>query len=128
MAKSKRKGSFVFDFTKYNQLMKLGLCNGAVDGNSVCIEAAVCIALGETKDPDEYTEKELDEGVEPDYEPSCVNEQLSTFKVDINDSPGWESDVARTKALKLIGVAQLGTKDKKAFNYKEFYKILNNLF
>ena len=58
----------------------------------MCVEAAVCFALG------------LPHGDEP----SCVSPALRRLKIRLNDSK-WSSNEARAKGLRRLGLAQLGS-------------------
>jgi hypothetical protein len=59
---------------------------------AMCVEAAVCFALGE---------KHGDE-------PSCVHPALRAFKIGINDAV-WSSPQARANGLRRLALAQLGS-------------------
>ena len=59
----------------------------------MCVEAAVCFALG------------LPHGDEPD----CVAPSLRTFKIGLNDL-NWSSNQARTDGLQELALLQLGSK------------------
>jgi hypothetical protein len=79
---------------KVLEVVDAGLCSGKgipVPGQ-MCVEAAVCYALGEPHSD----------------EPSCVSPALRRFKIRLNDSE-WSSNEARTKGLRRIAIAQLGT-------------------
>lgn len=70
-------------------------------GGAVCIEAAICEALG------------LPHGDDP----GCVAEVVRGFKIRLNDS-NWSTPMARAAGLRDLGIAQLGTRgmlDNKAF-------------
>src|SRR3989449_8977757 len=58
----------------------------------MCVEAAVCFALGEPHGD----------------EPSCVGAAVRAFKIRLNDAR-WSSNAARTKGLRELAVAQLGS-------------------
>jgi hypothetical protein len=60
---------------------------------SMCVEAAVCYALGQHGD-----------------EPSCVARTLRSLKIQLNDS-AWSSNEARAKGLRRLALAQLGSAD-----------------
>ncbi len=60
----------------------------------MCVEAAVCFALGEP-----HGDK-----------PTCVSPVLRQFKIALNDKE-WSSNAARAQGLRRIAVAQLGTRD-----------------
>ena len=65
---------------------------GEAKAGSLCIEAAICLALGEP-----HSDR-----------PSCVAEPDREFAIRINDAP-WSSPEARAKALLPLALAQLGT-------------------
>jgi hypothetical protein len=71
-----------------------GLCSGV--GNPVpgqmCVEAAVCYALG------------LPHGDDP----ACVSPALRSFKIKLNDAR-WSSKQARAKGLRRLALIQLGS-------------------
>jgi len=74
---------------------------GKPQPGQMCVEAAVCYALGLPHDDD----------------PGCVDESIRSLKIRINDS-NWSSNIARAKGLRKLAVLQLGTKDN--FNSVEF--------
>jgi hypothetical protein len=71
---------------------------GLIDGigqpvpGQMCVEAAVCYALG------------LPHGDDP----QCVSQALRGLKIRLNDSM-WSSDTARAKGLRRLGLIQLGS-------------------
>jgi hypothetical protein len=75
-------------------LVDQGLVSGV--GNPIpgqmCVEAAVCFALG------------LPHGDDP----ACVSRALRSLKIRLNDSR-WSSNEARAKGLRRLAVAQLGS-------------------
>ena len=74
---------------------------GEPEPGKMCVEAAVCYALG------------LPHGDDP----GCVSSALRSLKIRLNDSD-WSSDDARAGGLKRLSVAQLGSKgalDDRAF-------------
>ena len=77
---------------KVLEVVDAGLVSGV--GNPIpgqmCVEAAVCYALG------------LPHGDDP----KCVSPALRSLKIRLNDS-GWSSDEARAKGLRRLAVAQL---------------------
>jgi hypothetical protein len=81
--------------TKLLEIVDAGLVNGV--GNPIpgqmCVEAAVCFALG------------LPHGDDP----KCVEPTLRSLKIRLNDSR-WSSDQARAKGLRRLAVVQLGSK------------------
>ena len=87
---------------KVLSVVDAGLVNGmglAAPGH-MCVEAAVCYALG----------------IAHSDEPPCVGAAVRRFKINLNDSQ-WSSDAARTKGMRLLAIAQLGsdTIDQRAF-------------
>src|SRR2546428_1654802 len=70
----------------------------------MCVEAAVCFALGEPHGD----------------EPSCVGAAVRAFKIRLNDAR-WSSDAARTKGLRELAVAQLGSD---TISQRQFAKLL----
>jgi hypothetical protein len=84
-------------------IVDAGLVKGV--GNPVpgelCIEAAVCLALGEPHGD----------------EPSCVSPALRAFKISLNDA-AWSSPMVRAAGLRRLAVAQLGTAD--TLDHSEF--------
>ena len=87
---------------KVLQTVDAGLVSGV--GNPVpgqmCVEAAVCYALGQPHGD----------------EPKCVGSAVRRFKIRLNDSC-WPSDQARTTGMRKLAIAQLGsdTIDQSAF-------------
>jgi hypothetical protein len=84
-----------------------GLVSGV--GNPVlgemCVEAAVCFALGE---------KHGDQ-------PTCVHPALRVFKIGLNDA-GWSSPQSRANGLRRLALAQLGS--NAAFDVSDFARRL----
>jgi hypothetical protein len=74
------------------EVIDAGLSKGLGDRipGQMCVEAAVCYALG------------LPHGDEPD----CVDTALRGLKIRLNDGP-WSSNMARAKGLRRLGLAQL---------------------
>jgi len=81
-----------------------GLCFGLGDPipGQMCVEAAVCFAMGEKH------------GDHPD----CVDSDLADFKISLNDKDDWETDKKRANGLRELAIAQLGTSSN--FDYREF--------
>lgn len=79
---------------RLDTLLKRGLCKGlgSADGQ-MCIEAAICQALGEPFAA----------------EPKCVAPAVRRYKIRINDSMRWKSAGSRAEALRDIGIAQIGS-------------------
>src|SRR4051812_17912065 len=67
---------------------------GVQEEGKMCIEAAVCFALG------------LPHGDNP----PCVGENVRDFKISLNDCK-WPSDRARTKGMRKLAIAQLGSNE-----------------
>lgn len=90
---------------KVLQTIDAGLCTGAgvPEPGKMCVEAAVCYALG------------LPHGDNP----SCVSPALRSLKIRLNDC-SWSSNEARAKGLRRLGLAQLGSKD--TLDEKEFVR------
>jgi hypothetical protein len=83
-----------FDVKKFDGILARGLSTGLGEqGSQVCIEAAVCEALG------------LPHGDDP----GCVANSVRSFKIRLNDSR-WSSEKARAAGLRDLGLAQLGSK------------------
>jgi hypothetical protein len=83
----------MIDVKKYDAILSRGLCKGiGKQGSQVCIEAAICEALGLPHDDD----------------PKCVSKAVRKYKIAINDA-NWSSPEARAKGLRDIGLAQLGS-------------------
>jgi hypothetical protein len=83
-----------FDVQKYHQILDRGLSLGLGEqGRQVCIEAAICEALG------------LPHGDDP----KCVAASVRRFKIRLNDSTRWSSPMARANGLRDLGLAQLGS-------------------
>ena len=78
----------------------------------MCVEAAVNYAMG------------LPHGDSP----QCVGRSVRDFKIDLNDSY-WSSDEARTKGLRKLAIAQLGsdTLDQKEFTEKLGYRCMTTV-
>jgi hypothetical protein len=79
---------------KVRDTVRAGLVAGVGDPEpgKMCVEAAVCFALG------------LPHGDEP----ICVSPALRRFKIPLNDAP-WSSTQARAKGLERLALAQLGS-------------------
>jgi len=75
-------------------IVDAGLCRGVGEPTpgKMCVEAAVCYALGEPHGD----------------QPSCVAEPDRRFKIKLNDAD-WSSDAARAKGLRRVAIMQLGT-------------------
>ena len=82
--------------TKVLSIVDAGLIMGVgvAEPGKMCVEAAVCYALGEP-----HGDK-----------PTCVGPAVRNFKIRLNDSR-WSSDTARAKGLRRIAIAQLGSNE-----------------
>jgi hypothetical protein len=82
--------------TKVLELVDYGLVSGLgkPEPGSMCVEAAVCYALG------------LPHGDDP----QCVSPALRSLKIALNDS-SWSSKYTRAAGMRRLAVAQLGSKD-----------------
>jgi hypothetical protein len=76
------------------EIINAGLVSGLGNAKAghLCVEAAICLAMGES-----HSDR-----------PSCVAEPDREFAIGINDAP-WSSTEARAKALLPLALAQLGT-------------------
>ncbi len=81
---------------KVLETVDAGLSNGLgkPEPGQMCVEAAVCYALG------------LPHGDEP----GCVSASVRKFKIRLNDS-SWSTNEARAKGLRRLALAQLGSKN-----------------
>src|ERR1700688_4407880 len=77
-------------------MVDAGLCSGvgAPIPGKMCIEAAVCFAMGEPHGD----------------EPSCVSKALRAFKIRLNDSR-WSSNEKRAKGMRRLALIQLGSSE-----------------
>ena len=90
----------------------LGFGLGSKPGD-FCVEQCVSIAEAKAEDPD------LDiEGCEFSDGPTCVDSDLRSFKINLNDDLNFSSNKDRASALRRIAVAQLGTAKK--FDLQQF--------
>ena len=80
--------------TKVRDIVDAGLVHGMGDPEpgKMCVEAAVCFALG------------LPHGDHPE----CVSPALRQLKIGLNDR-AWSSPLARAAGLRRLAVAQLGS-------------------
>jgi hypothetical protein len=93
---------------KVLEVVDAGLSGGMgfpVPGH-MCVEAAVCYALGQPHGD----------------EPECVNDAVRRFKIELNDAK-WSSNKARAQGMRRLAIAQLGTNDK-FFDEKKFVDVL----
>ena len=95
---------------KVLETVDAGLVSGLGEATpgSMCVEAAVCYALG------------LPHGDDP----KCVSPVLRSLKIRLNDS-SWSSKEARALGLRRLALAQLGSKD--ALDDKEFTRRIVDL-
>ena len=94
---------------RLNELLDAGLVQGVgvpVPGE-MCVEAAVCYALG------------LPHGDDP----GCVVDSVRRLKIILNDSHVWQSNVFRAEGLRRLAIAQLGSLD--TVDEKEFVNRLH---
>ena len=79
---------------RLTEIINAGLVSGLGEAKagSLCIEAAICLTMGEP-----HSDR-----------PSCVAEPDREFAIRINDAP-WSSAEERAKALLPLALAQLGT-------------------
>ena len=88
---------------KYCEINSRGFSYGMGEPyGQMCVEAAVCTALGLPFGDD----------------PQCVEEAVRSFKIRLNDAP-WSTEEARAEGLKLLGIAQVGSLG--VVSGKEFY-------
>ncbi len=82
---------------------------GVPKPGQMCVEAAVCYALG----------------LPHNDEPPCVDMQVGEHKIGVNDLR-WSTKKERAKGLRKLSIAQLGT-NKPGFDYNKFesYLVLN---
>ena len=94
--------------SKLNATIDAGLSAGlgTPEPGKMCVEAAVCYALG----------------LPHSDNPPCVNPLVRNLKITLNDSSAWSSNEARAKGLKRLAIAQLGTNEN--FDEQLFIKEL----
>ena len=94
---------------KVYEYVNAGLVSGL--GNAVpgqmCIEAAICLAMGE---PHGDT-------------PSCVGEQDRALSIPLNDAK-WSSDKARADGMRRLAIAQLGSRDLSKAQQTEWLRLV----
>jgi hypothetical protein len=93
---------------KVLEVVDAGLCKwiGNPVPGQMCVEAAVCFALGQPHGD----------------EPYCVNAAVRWFKIGLNDAR-WSSNKARAQGMRKLAIAQLGTNDP-SFDEKKFVEVL----
>lgn len=93
---------------KIVDLLSHGLVKGLgkPEPGKMCVEAAVCYALG----------------LPHSDNPPCVGEAVREFKIELNDQD-WPSNMARAKGMAKLAIAQLGsnTIDQGEFKKKVFW-------
>jgi hypothetical protein len=77
---------------------------GDPEPGKMCVEAAVCYAMG----------------LPHSDRPTCVGEAVRAFKIRLNDSR-WSSDAARAKGMRKLAIAQLGSD---AIDQDAFWRIV----
>jgi len=90
------------------EVVDAGLSNGLGEPTpgKMCVEAAVCYALGQPHGD----------------EPSCVHPVVRRLKIALNDK-NWSNNVERAKGMRELAIAQLGTADE-SFDVQVFVKTL----
>jgi hypothetical protein len=90
---------------KVMEVVDAGLCQGVGKPNpgEMCVEAAVCYALGEPHGDN----------------PSCVGAAVRAYKIVLNDA-NWSSNAARSEGLREIAIAQLGSVDIDQVKFSEY--------
>ncbi|AMV25463.1 hypothetical protein VT84_13780 [Gemmata sp. SH-PL17] len=80
---------------KVTELVNCGLVSGVgvQEPGKMCVEAAVCFALG------------LPHGDDP----PCVGAAVRAAKIALNDANGWLDNADRAKGMRRLAVAQLGS-------------------
>jgi hypothetical protein len=98
---------------KVLEVVNAGLCYGLGDPEpgKMCVEAAVCYAMGESHSDS----------------PSCVAADVIQAKINLNDA-GWSSDKARANGLRRVAIAQLGSKGVVKDFEKVFFQNLANTY
>lgn len=110
MSKVKKSSVMVLDLDLAKRVLSVvdkGLSEGLGEPKpgQMCVEAAVCFALG----------------LPHDDNPPCVGDQVRNAKIQLNDTTYWGTDKARARGLRDLAVAQLGS-DK--IDQKKFAKVL----
>jgi hypothetical protein len=102
MTKTKRKTKPPMKLTRRHarkvlEVVDQGLCYGIGEHKpgAMCVEAAVCYALG------------LPHGDNP----PCVHPTLRDLKIRLNDLEGWDTSKLRARGLRRLAILQLGTHD-----------------
>jgi hypothetical protein len=81
---------------KVLEIVDCGLTSGrgVPEPGKMCVEAAVCFALGEPHGD----------------RPTCVGDAVRAFKIALNDA-AWSSGAARARGMREIAIAQLGSNE-----------------
>ena len=79
---------------RVDEVVRAGLVRGVGEPvpSQMCVEAAVCYALGEPHGD----------------APSCVGSAVRAFKIRLNDA-AWPSNEARAQGMRKLAIAQLGS-------------------
>ena len=79
---------------KVLEVVDVGLCSGLgrPEPGHMCVEAAVCYALGEPHGA----------------EPTCVGSAVRAFEISLNDAP-WPSNAERAAGMREVAICQLGS-------------------
>lgn len=102
-----KKDLTIADAEKVLKVVDKGLCTGLGDAapGHMCVEAAVCYALGGEEMFQEHEDR-----------PPCVKDDVIEFKITVNDNGPFKDNKERAKALRRISIAQLGSVQiKKSF-------------
>ena len=85
---------------------------GVPEPGKLCVEAAICLALGEPHGDN----------------PSCVGPAVRAFKIRLNDA-NWPSDQTRAEGLREIAIAQLGSNeiDQREFARRVTLKVIQQI-
>ena len=116
MAKSKSSVTFpTITEAKCRRVLEVvdqGLIDGVGDPEpgKMCVEAAVCFALGEPHGD----------------HPLCVHPRVREAKIVLNDDTAWGDSISRAIGLRRLAIAQLGTAAK-TFDVDEFTRLARNL-
>lgn len=87
-----------------DELLSHGLSSGlgVPEKGKMCVEAAICFALGEP-----HNDK-----------PSCVGSEVRLCKIALNDC-NWSSNEARAKGMRDLSIAQLGSIELNQVEFKK---------
>lgn len=96
--------------TKVLDIVDQGLCSGVGEQKpgKMCVEAAVCFAMGEPHSD----------------QPTCVFYSVRDCKIELNDNLPWKSNSERAEGLRKISVLQLGSNAMKdRGNFQREYRL-----